>query len=135
MNNEVIVRWAPAHQGALGNEKADENAKAAANGDEPDNAVPGAYRWESSLSHMTGLATEARAWATAEWIAERTRGLRQKHRTPSGGGLRHRLFRRTPKSVAGRYYQLLSGHAAIGPYLRDKIHKAVDDRCWWGGGG
>ena len=26
--------------------------------------------------------------------------------------------RRAPKSVASRYYQLLTGHAAIGPYLR-----------------
>ena len=135
-NNEVTVRWIPAHQGALGNGKADEYAKAA-NGDEPDNAVPGAYRRESSLSHMTRVATEARAWATAQWIAERTGDPRQKCRTPSGRGLRHRPFRRMPKSVAGRYHQLLSGHmhAAIGPYLRDKIHKAVDDKCWWCGEG
>lgn len=32
--------------------------------------------------------------------------------------------------MAGRHYQLLSGHAAIGPYLKDKIHKAVDDKRW-----
>ena len=43
--------------------------------------------------------------------------------------------RRTPKHIAGRYYQLLSGHAAIGPYLKDKIRKIDDDRCWWCGGG
>ena len=36
---------------------------------------------------------------------------------------RCKLLRKTPKSVASRYYQLLSGHAAIGSYLKDKIHK------------
>ena len=33
-----------------------------------------------------------------------------------------RKLLRTPKSIARCYYQLLSGHAAIGPYLKDKIH-------------
>ena len=46
---------------------------------------------------------------------------------PSG----KRQVRRTRKSVAGRYYQLLSGDAAIGPYPQDKIHKIYGDRCWW----
>ena len=46
-----------------------------------------------------------------------------------------RLLRSTPKSIAGRYYQLLSGHAAIGSCLKDKIRKTEDDRCWWCGGG
>ena len=25
--------------------------------------------------------------------------------------------------------------AAVGPYLWEKIHRAVDDKCWWCGGG
>ena len=54
---------------------------------------------------------------------------------PNRPSNRRRLLRRTPKSVAGRYYQLLSGHAVIGPYLKDNIHKEVDDKCWWCGGG
>ena len=34
--------------------------------------------------------------------------------------------------MASRYYQLLSGHAAIGTtYLHDKIHKTDTDECWW----
>ena len=57
--------------------------------------------------------------------------VRRKYRPPSGKGLRRKLLRRTPKSVAGRHYQLLSGNAAIGLYLKDKIHKAVDGKCWW----
>ena len=33
------------------------------------------------------------------------------------------------KAMAYRYYQLLSGHAAIGPYLRDEIGKTNNDKC------
>ena len=40
-----------------------------------------------------------------------------------------------PKSVAGRYYQLLSGHAATRSYLKVKIGQTDDDRFWWCGGG
>ena len=29
----------------------------------------------------------------------------------------------------------MSGHAAIGPYLKDKVRKTGSDRCWWCGGG
>ena len=50
---------------------------------------------------------------------------------PPGEGLEAKLLRREPKSVASRYYQLLSGHTAIGPYLKDKIHKTDDGRCQW----
>ena len=39
------------------------------------------------------------------------------------------------QEVAGRYYQLLSGRAAIGPYLCDRIRKIDTDECWWCGSG
>ena len=35
----------------------------------------------------------------------------------------------------GRYCQLLSWHAATGPYLKDKTYKTENDRRWWCGGG
>ena len=84
---------------------------------------------------MTRVATEARARSTAQWITERTGDPRGRYRPPRGRGLKRKLSRRARKSVASRYYQLLSGHSAIGPYLRDKIRKTDDDRCWWCGGG
>ena len=33
--------------------------------------------------------------------------------------------------LAGNYYQLLSGHAAVGAYLKDKTEKSDLYRCWW----
>ena len=35
------------------------------------------------------------------------------------------------KELAGRYNQFLSGHAAVGSYLHDKICKVDSDECWW----
>ena len=130
-NNEVTTRWVPAHHGVTGNERADEHAKVAAEGDRPDSAVPDELRRETSLSHITRVATEARARRMKQWISERLGDPRRKHRPPPGKGVRRKLLRRAPKHIAGRYYQLLSGHAAIGPYLEDKVD---DDRCWCGGG-
>ena len=62
--NEVTIRWVPAHRGIPDNERADEFAQAAPEGGDPDGAVPDQYRWETSLSHMTRVATEARSRTT-----------------------------------------------------------------------
>ena len=134
-DNEVTIRWVPSHHGVVGNEKADEFTRAAAERNRPDSAVPDELRWGTSLSHMTRVATEAQARRTRQWIEERLGDPRKKYSPPSGRGVRRRLLRRALKYIAGRYYQLLSSHPAIGPYLKDKIHKADDDRCWWCGEG
>ena len=82
-DNEVTVRWAPAHHGVLSNEKADEYARAVAEGTEPDSADPDEYRWESSLSHMTRVAAEARSHSAAQWISDHV-GPQRKYRPPAG---------------------------------------------------
>ena len=64
-----------------------------------------------------------------QWIAEHLGDPRRKYRPPPGRDLRRTMLRWTPKHIAGRYYQLLLGHAAIGPYLKDRIHEVEDDRC------
>ena len=133
-DNEVAVRWVPEHQGIEGNERANELAKAAAEGESPANAVSDECRWEADLSCMARAAAKAKARTTAQRASDRV-SLERKYRPPPGKGLRRRQPRRTCKSVAGRYFQLLSGHAAIGPYLKDKIKKTDSDECWWCGGG
>ena len=37
----------------------------------PDSEVPDECRWQTSLSHMTRVATEARSRTAAQWIADR----------------------------------------------------------------
>ena len=66
-SNEVVIHWAPAQHGVQGNETADEMAKAAAEGNHPDDAVPDDPRWETSLSHMARVATGDRSRTTTEW--------------------------------------------------------------------
>ena len=57
-DNSVTIRWVPAHSGATGNEVADQYARSAATGEEPVEAIPEGYETETSLSHMTRVATE-----------------------------------------------------------------------------
>ena len=40
-------------------------------------------------------------------------------------------LRTTRKRVASRYYQLLSGHAMIAPFLKERWGWIDTDRCWW----
>ena len=70
-DNEITARWVPAHHEVLGNERADEFPRAAAEGSCPDDAIPDEYRWEASLSHMTRVATEARTREATRWMRDR----------------------------------------------------------------
>ena len=84
--NEITVRWAPAHHEIPGNEKADELVKAAAEGSRPDNAVrvSDEYRWETSLSHMTRMATPTRSRSAASWMRDRFGNPARKYYPPQG---------------------------------------------------
>ena len=128
--NTLTIRWTPAHKRVEGNEQAVEAAKAAAEG-RRERAEP-AYLLEVSLSHLTRKTTEARSKATAEWIRSHISKRRQ-YRPPRGGKLRKTLSR-TRKEFVGRFYQLLSGHAAVADQLV-RVNQAPSDRCWWCGSG
>ena len=87
--NEVTIRWVPAHSRVAGNKQADSYTKIAARRTAPynDDDVPEALMTEASLSHMSRSATEARSRALAEWIASHVRSERR-YRPPPGRGLR-----------------------------------------------
>ena len=84
---------------------------------------------ETSLLHMTRVATEARSREAAEWISRHVRPERR-YRPPLGRGLRWPQLRRVRKTLAGRYYRLLSGHAATGTH---RLRSGMTDtsECWW----
>ena len=77
---------------------------------------------------MTRTATEARSRATAEWITDHVRAERR-YRPPPRGGPRRRQLGGTRKELAGRFYQLLSGHANIGSFLH-RVGTVDNDTCW-----
>ena len=45
----------------------------------------------------------------------------EKNRVPQG----------TMKVIESRHYQLLTGHALIAPFLKEKLKKTDSDQCWW----
>ena len=127
--NEVTIRWVPAHSGAEGNEVADRFAKDSATGRAPGKELLEGYAAETSLAHMTRVVTEARSKETAEWIRGHVRPERR-YRPPPRRGARRPQLRRARKTLAGRYYQLLSGHAETGTH-RFRFGRADTPECWW----
>ena len=128
--NSTTVRWTPAHQEVEGNEQADALAKRAA-GKGEELAEP-AYLREASLSHPTRVSTEASSTSTGRWIRGHVK-RKHRYRPPPGGRLRRGLGR-VRKELAGRFYQLLSGHVATAPHLQ-RFGQATSDKCWWCGTG
>ena len=45
------------------------------------------------------------------------------------------ILRTTRKGVVSRFFQLLSGHAMIAPFLKDRWGWIDSDECWWCNGG
>ena len=103
-DNQVTIRWVPAHNKVEGNQKTDAYERAAAGRTAPccDTDTPNNFLGEASLSYMTRTATEARSQATAEWIASRV-GARR-YRPPPGRGLRRKHLRSIRKELAGHFY-------------------------------
>ena len=88
----------------------------------PGDSVPKDYPREASATHTTRMAAGARSAGVGKWIVDVKGGCTCG--PPKGPKLRKEL-RHERKALAGRYYQLLSGHAVIDGYLRNKIHKVA----------
>ena len=128
--NTITLRWTPSHAGITGNEQADRIAKQAA--ERREEKASQEYLREASLSHLTRTTTEARTNATATWIRDHC-GRHRRYRPPKGGKMRKELGKCT-KELAGRFYQLMSGHAAVAEHLV-RVGQADSDACFWCGSG
>ena len=75
--------------------------------------------------------TETRSEAISPWIREHV-GRKHRYRPPPRGEAPKgtSLVR---KELAGRFHQLLLGHAATAEHLR-RVGQAPSDRCWYGSG-
>jgi len=134
-NIQVEYRWVPAHKGVEGNEEADLQATKAAykhcgSYTETQNPLP--HLNYISFAHIGRRLTETKWEESKEEIKEM--GKKSKHSyqydlVKRGG---NGAVMKSQKSIAARFYQLKTGHALMGKYLR-RIGKRRDMKCWWCG--
>ena len=84
------------------------------------------------LRSLVMINQSASDGATAQGIRDDVRPERRYH-PPGSTGFRKKAMRRVRKATA-QCYQLLSGHAAIGSSLHDRMtgpRRLESDECWW----
>jgi len=131
---DIEIRWSPAHKRVPGNEAPDGWAKLAAS--EPDDhGVEWLARADgtrlsvrpTTLAHLRPRASERSGrkrgpGASGDTLTEVMCSGRKASRTRPPPGRRMR--------TASRFYQLKSGHALTGVFLKSTENRP-DDHCWW----
>jgi Reverse transcriptase-like len=116
---KVTIRWVE------GNERADQAAKRA--------AARAASEEELSLAYVRRAGTEARREEGKKWLnaamAHKPLRARRAYRVTEGFK-QDPTAAAAPNPTASRYYQLKTGHAAVGSYLH-KIKAQEDQACQW----
>jgi hypothetical protein len=78
---------------------------------------------------MARRISEGRSAAKARWEADKC-GKHFSYRLKGKAGSTRPIPMTSLKSLAARFYQLKSGHAPTGDYLKRFAHRE-DDKCWW----
>jgi len=126
---QAAVTVGPSHAEVEGNEVADRMPKEAAAGELYGDSESRRFQSRTSMAYLKRRATEAKTRGTKVWIAGRTK-RRRSYIPPKNTGFRKEL-KGERKAIASRYYQLLTGHALIAPFLNEKLKKTDSDQCWW----
>ena len=105
--------------GVEGNEQADQRARKAA-------ALP--FPGTTIIAFLRHVATER---ATGGWREDIESGNVGRRTVRLSTASTRSQLRRVTKRVAARFFQLLSGHAVIAPFLKERCGWTDSDRCWW----
>ena len=117
----------PGYSGVEGNERADKAAREAALGKRVRTA-----KW-TSLTHVRRRITQEKRSQIHNWHRQKTLERESNRRgfyIPFVKSQIHPLLGQTRKFYASRFYQLKTGHGAIGTFLK-RIGAVESAKCWW----
>ena len=143
-NLQLKISWISGHDGITGNDKADEEAKMAAQGaSSPWNELPPLLQSGPLLLSSTTAKQHYRLKLTTEWRQHWAKSLRHQHAAKIDPKLPATLFLKLTKDIskaqASIPFQLRSKHMPLRRYLH-RIGKADSPLCTlhmqtWGGNG